>query len=192
MATSKSFRFEVLRLRGGSQTFDLSEPPATFDLLDDPEYLFEEPVRLQVTLRLIGTTVLMNGEISTLARAACARCLEKIGIPLRARVDLVWMNDERLLDLDRYPELYDDHTHYYDGEIVYPAEQLRELLLLELPTVPACELEPGDICPVRNVKVEPQVFGPEEEFEEEKMELEEEEGDSLAAQLKKLRRDMES
>jgi uncharacterized metal-binding protein YceD (DUF177 family) len=186
--TLKKLRFEVLRLKTGAQTYEQEDSPAIYDLQNDPEYTFDEPVRIALTLRLIGSTVIMTGTVSTVATAPCARCLESIRIPLNAKVSLAFMTDERLLDRERYPELIDDGSLWYDGEAIYPAEELRELLLLELPQIPACELEPGDICPVRNVKITPRVFGPAEEFEEEKAAAEE---GSLSAQLRKLRKDIE-
>lgn len=185
----KTIRFEVLRLRSGGEEYEQENSPDAYDLRDDPEYIFEEPVRLRVALRLVGTTVLMGGEVSTVAQAPCARCLEPLRVPLSAPVDLIYMTDDKLREPERYPELADDNTAWYDGEIVYPAEKLRELLLLELPAIPACELEDDDFCPVRGVHVGPLVFGPAEEFEREKEAAEGEE--SLGAKLRRLREEME-
>lgn len=189
MASKKHpLRFETERLKDGSVEYDLTETPEVMGLAEDPEYRFIDPVRLNFKLTLLGDTVLLKGRISTIARNTCARCLEDIGIPLSADVTIAYMTDPRLLDPERYPELVDDDTHYYDGEAIDPGEHLRELLLLELPTVPACELQEGDFCPVRKVKLEPMVFGPAEEFEKEAAAVEDD--DSLAGKLKKVRKDL--
>lgn len=181
-------KFETERLKNGPISHELAESPLLFDLAEDPDYIFDEPVQLQLTLTLVGTTVLVRGTVSTIAKAPCSRCLEPLRVALRAAVSLTFMQDDRLLHPEKYPELLDDDTHWYDGEIVYPAEQLRELLLLELPSNPGCELDENDICPIRNVKVTPQVFGAEDENSAEKSP----DDGSFAAQLKKLRRDRES
>lgn len=179
------FRFETERLKTGPITYDVAEPPALFDLTDDPEYVFDEPVTGTLTLRLAGTTVLMSGFLRTVAKSPCARCLEPLRVSLRAEVQLTYMDDPRLLDAKTYPELVDDDAHWYDGEMVYPAEQLRELLLLELPPIAACELEKGDVCPIRNVKVVTPTFG---EADAEAAKAVDE--TSFAGKLKKVRKDL--
>jgi len=180
-------KFETERLKSGPLTYDINQPPDIFDLLDDPEYEFKDPVRGELTLRLVSSTVLLSGSLSTFATGPCARCLEPLRIPLRTTFMLTYMTDERLLKPDEFPELVSDSTFWYDGEMIYPAENLRELLLLELPTIPACQLQPGDICPIRNVQVHPLVFGPQEDEEV----PETEDDNSLKAQLRRLKKEQD-
>lgn len=159
--TLTGLKIETERLKHGPTEHVLAEDPAVFDLLNDPEYHFGEPVRGTIKARMVGSdTVLLTGNVQTVAEVPCARCLETLRLPLRAAVNLAFMTDDRLLDPVAYPELADEAAFWFDGEAVYPAEALRELLLLELPTVASCELEEGDICPIRGVKVGPMVFGP--------------------------------
>lgn len=180
-------RYDTERLKDGPITHELDVHPEVLDLLNDPEYTFDEAVTGRLTATLVGTTVLLTGTVKTTAKAPCARCLTDLRVPLKAQVTLVYMQDERLLDPVRYPELYEDNTFWYDGEAVYPAEQLREMLLLQLPTVTACELEADDICPVRNVRIEPMVFGPQRQ---EAASDEPPNDNSLAGQLARLRKEM--
>ena len=182
-------KFEAERLKEGPITHEIDVPPDVLDLTDDPEYTFKENVTGAITAQLVGQSVLLTGSVKTFAEVPCARCLVDLRFPLQSDLTLVYMQDERLLDPVKYPELYEEHTFYYDGDVVYPAEQLRELLLLQLPTVPHCELEDGDFCPVRQVRIEPMVFGPDEK-EAEKAE-EKPDDKSLSAQLKRLRKDLE-
>ncbi len=187
--TLTGFKIEAERLRHGPMEYVLAEDPKVFDLQNDPEYRFDDLVRGTIKAQMVGSdTVLLTGDIQTVAAAPCARCLESLRLTLRADVNVAFMTDERLLDPVAYPELHEDPVYWFDGEMVYPAEALRELLLLELPTVPACELEPGDICPIRNAKVGPMTFGPaspagklstgEEDMEDDQ---------SLKGQLRRLR-----
>lgn len=189
------FRFETERLRSGSMTYEVDEPAATFNLEEDPEYRFLEPVTGELKLSMVGDTVLMMGKVKTVATAACARCLEDLRVPLNANITLTFMEDPRLLEPEKYPELVDDDIHWYDGEAIYPADQIRELLLLELPSVPACELEPDDTCPVRGVKVGPLTFGPSEaetldDAPAEDAPETEEEQKTWKSQMRRLRRDL--
>jgi uncharacterized metal-binding protein YceD (DUF177 family) len=186
-------KFEAERLKDGPITYEIDVAPADLNLVDDPEYQFSEAVTGTITAQLVGTTVLLTGIIKTIAQAPCARCLTGLRVPLQAAVTLVYMQDERLLDPVRYPELYDDNTFWYDGDVVYPAEQLREMLLLQLPSVPHCELEDTDFCPVRQVRIEPMVYGPADGEEEESFAAEKPEEDkSFGAQMKRLRRELDT
>ena len=183
----RAIKFETERLHTAPVTKEISEPPEHFDLLDDPEFKFEEPVTGELTARIVGsTTVLISGFIRTVAKAPCGRCLEDLRLPIRTDVHLTYMTDPRLKEPDKFPELVDTGSHWYDGELIYPIEQLREALLLELPHTSSCELEEDDTCPVRGVKVGPFVFGPSEEEEVAKPE----DPESLASKLKKLRKDL--
>lgn len=180
------FRFETERLKTGPMSYEISQAPGVFDLLEDPEYRFEDPITGTLKLTLVGDTVVMQGAIATVATACCGRCLETIRIPLRAEVVLAFIHDERLLDREAHPELDEENTHYFDGECVYPMEQLRELLLLELPLIPACELDPGDLCPVSGKQMGTRVFGPAEEKTGR-----EEAGNTLHDQVEELRRKLQ-
>lgn len=184
-------KFETERLKDGPILYELDVLPEILELVDDPEYTFNEPVTGRLTVQLAGTTVLITGSVKTFATAPCARCLHELRVPLQADVTIVFMQDERLLDTVRYPELVDDNTHWYDGMVVHPGPQLRELLLLQLPTVSACELEPGDICPIRHVKLEPMVFGPADADEPEEPAPQPVEGESFAEKMKRLRREIQ-
>jgi uncharacterized protein len=179
-------KFVTERLKDGPVTYPINETPATFDLLEDPEYRFEEPVTGQIRLTLVGDTVVLQGHVATRARTACARCLNDIGVFLRAELTLAFMHDPALLDPARDPEQFDENTYYFDGEAIYPMEAMREVLLLELPMVAACELEPGDICPITGEKAGSRFFGPTEE----KPVVEGKPGDSLADQMRRLRRQL--
>lgn len=182
------FQFETDRLKDGPVTYEISREPGEFDLLDDPEYRFVDPITGSLKLTLAGDTVVMQGEIRTVATAPCARCLDDIRLPLSAAVTLAFINDERLLDRESEYALEEENSFYFDGEIIYPMEALRELLLLELPVVPACQLDEGDVCPFSGKKMGGVVFG---EPDERPRTVNEEAGNSLREQMEQLRRKLE-
>lgn len=187
------FQFETDRLKDGPVTYEISRDPAEFDLLEDPEYKFLDPITGTLKLTLAGDTVVMQGEVRTVATAPCARCLESIRLPLTAGVTLAYMNDERLLDRESEYAISEENTFYFDGEMVYPMEQLRELLLLELPVVPSCQLDPGDICPVTGRKMGGLVFGDDSPGAEPPASGGEdgEPGNTMREQMERLRRKLE-
>ena len=185
MQRKNQLRFEVERLKTGPITHELTLTAEELELVDDPEYQFNEPVTAQITAQLAGTTVLLMGHIATTAQAPCARCLENLRVPLRAELTLVYMDDERLKKPGS--DFEDDNTFWYDGDCVYPTEQLRECLLLQLPSNTACELEGERHCPIRNVDLPPMVFGDDSPAEEEKDAPVDKADTSLAAQMRRLR-----
>lgn len=187
--TPHPFRIETQRLKDGPITHDLDLSPEESGLNDDPEFEFNTPVTGRLKASLIGKDVYLSGEVATSASCPCARCLEPMGLDLKAKVTLIYMQDDRLKDPDKYPELQDDNTFWYDGEFVYPVEQLRELLLLQLPPVVSCELTAENVCPVRGVKIQEMVWGDLQTFHQE--EEAEDEEKSFAAKMKKLRSRLE-
>jgi uncharacterized metal-binding protein YceD (DUF177 family) len=188
MSNRNPLKFETERLRKGPQTYDVEVTAADLQLLDDPEYLFTEPVQLHLMMRMVGQdTVLLQGWAKTIGATPCARCLESLRVPLKANFTLTFLTDEKLREPEKYPELQDDNTFWYDGESIEPIEQLRELLLLELPTIPACELDDKNLCPITGLKMGDWVFGDESISGE----AEDPTDNSLAAQLKRLRKQQE-
>lgn len=179
-----SFRFETERLKAGPQTHEIDEAPETLELVDDPEYTFPGRVRGRLTLALAGTdTVRVSGHVEVGISGPCVRCLEPMPHTLRARVELVYVQDDRLLDPVKHPEFLDDDTAWYDGEAIYPAERLREALLLELPAIYSCTLEAGDRCPVRKTVVKLPTFGSAEEAPAV------DDSESFAGKLRRMRRE---
>ncbi|MCC5877015.1 MAG: DUF177 domain-containing protein [Candidatus Sumerlaeia bacterium] len=187
------FQFETDRLKDGPITYEITRDPTEFDLLEDPEYRFLDPITGTLKLTAAGDTVVMQGEVRTVATAPCARCLESIRLPLAARVTLAFINDERLIDRESDYSLEEENSFYFDGEMIYPMEPLRELLLLELPVVPSCQLDPGDLCPVTGRKMGGLVFGAEGSAPDlpAPQNGDDEEGNSLREQVEKLRRKLE-
>jgi uncharacterized metal-binding protein YceD (DUF177 family) len=188
MSTRPPLKFETERLKAGPQTHVVDVGPAVLEIVDDPEYQFNDPVHVELTLRMVGADgVLATGEVSTVAEAPCARCLDNLRVPIRAKITLLYQTDERLKSPDKYPELFDDNSFWFDGDFVEPAEQLRELLLLELPPTPSCELDEGDRCPISGKVHKPLVFG----ADEVEVKVEDPDDNSLGAQLRRMRKQKE-
>lgn len=184
-------KIEAERLRDGPQTIQLKQTPAEFDLVDDPEFRFEDPVTGTLVASYVAGSVLLKGTIRTVALAPCVRCLEPLRVSLVAEVTFIYMADPRLQDPAKHPDLADDNSFYFDGDILDPTEQLREALLLELPGHPACELEEDRTCPIRGVKVPKIVIGPVEGEGEVESEGKPQAG-TWSSQLKEIARKMKS
>ncbi|MBI5154073.1 hypothetical protein HZA57_02455, partial [Candidatus Poribacteria bacterium] len=72
-------RLEIERLRHQPVELEFSLPPAEFDLTDDPQFRFEQPVTGRFEARMAGNdTVILTGKIATVACCDCVRCLEPL------------------------------------------------------------------------------------------------------------------
>ncbi|MDX2175200.1 MAG: DUF177 domain-containing protein [Candidatus Sumerlaeia bacterium] len=153
------FRIVAEQLRQGPVSFPVKETPKAFGIEDEEMVRFEDPIVGELTAMIASQTVIIRGELRTFVTAACSRCLDPVRVPVRAKVELSYIHDPRMLQLDRYPELFGEDTAYFDGEVVAPAPELREVLLLEMPPFPACELEPDETCPVTGRDMSKRTFG---------------------------------
>jgi len=117
-----------------------------FDLKDE-EYMFNEPVKGEITFKLVGKNVLASGWIETRARVACVRCLEEFDLTLHAKVDLIYSNDEKLIEPTSEFDPETEILTYFEGETIDPRNELRELLMLELPFLPKCSPSCKGLCP---------------------------------------------
>ena len=74
-----------VRLLGPEKTaFHRSEPPSAFGLESEPG--FEFPITLDVTARMAGTRVSVEGTVGCTVRLECSRCLEPFDTALNAEV----------------------------------------------------------------------------------------------------------
>jgi uncharacterized metal-binding protein YceD (DUF177 family) len=133
------FRIEAEQLRTAPVVIDFSEPSSAFDIENEDIYQFLDPIEGAITATIAGTTVVLLGKMSTIVTVPCVRCLEPLRAKMTLDVSLAYMHEVRSLHRRDHDEEKDDDSEYYDGEIVEPAKQLREFLLLELPQFPVCE-----------------------------------------------------
>lgn len=145
-------KVDALKLLDGPIVIELDESVDVLGVEDDPVYEFLEGLsgRLVFT-RMLDSQVLLRGILSTRVRAHCVRCLESVDLPLESDVTLVYAHDPDLLDESRRADLPEDLL-YFDGHVIDPMEDLRELLLLELPSYPTCDLVAGRACDPETVK----------------------------------------
>lgn len=140
-------KVELKDLRESAVDLDVNASPASLDLTD-PDFRFEEPVTGRVNFRLVGDRVLAKGNVRTDALGQCVRCLADVRMPIEAKVDAVYENDPELLKPERKAFGTDEQiVTYFDGEAIHPEPELRESLMLELPTLPLCKEDCKGLCP---------------------------------------------
>ncbi|HBF35583.1 TPA: hypothetical protein DDW35_13560 [Candidatus Sumerlaeota bacterium] len=144
-------RIELSQLREGPVPYDIEFSP---DFLDGEE---GDGVRFDaatgsVTFALVGDEISAKGELRTVVHALCGRCLTAVSMPLVVPVHLYFWHRAKfeswssgLEEGEVDPNAPD--VNVYSGESFDPDEDLRELVLLEAPTVFLCSEKCKGLCP---------------------------------------------
>jgi uncharacterized protein len=141
-------KIDILKLR---------EKPFVYDVHFSPEYLQEgteqEDLRFdpgvgEVTFKMVGDDIIAQGELSTRVHSHCGRCLSETSFEVRSPVHLYYWPERddtgsKIIDID--PEEPDYGV--YKGDTLDPDEELRELLVVEVPLVVLCNPKCQGLCP---------------------------------------------
>lgn len=136
----------------------LREEPFIYDVNLPPSFLMEgveEDLRLdaavgRVVFHMVGNEILAEGEIRSAAHGPCARCLAPATAPVAAPVHLYWWPRDRVREESKIADVVDPaEPDYgvYEGETLDPDEDLREILLVEVPGVMLCREDCKGLCP---------------------------------------------
>ena len=138
----------------------LRKEPFVYDVDLSPDYLrgdIEEDLRFEpgrgtVTFRMVRNEVMATGELSTTAYSHCGRCLGPVVRSVKVQVELFyWPNEEdtRREELEAEDELGPESPDvaFYDKGGFDPDEELRQLLVVEVPTILVCSDTCRGLCP---------------------------------------------
>lgn len=140
-------KVEMRDLRDGPYELEVNSPPAELEL-EDPEFRFDSPVTGKIRFQLVNQKVIAKGMVQTRVGTECVRCLSPTTARVQAPVDAIYEKDEELLKPENQAFGHaDQQISYFNGEFVDPAPEVREALLLELPTLPLCSQDCKGLCP---------------------------------------------
>jgi len=108
----------------------------SLDLVEE-NAVFLEPAHADVSVRLIGEEILVQGEVTARLSFVCSRCLTPFEFPVGSRFDLVYLPEE----LDALSdELSDEKIDqmYYSGRQLDLRAVVLEQLNLTFPAKPLC------------------------------------------------------
>ena len=118
----------------------------SLDLVEE-NAVFLEPAHADLTVRLVGDEVLVQGEVSARLSFVCARCLTPFEFPVASRFDLVYLPEE----IDGLSEELSDEKidqMYYSGRQLDLRGVVLEQLNLTFPAKPLCRPDCEGICAV--------------------------------------------
>ena len=118
----------------------------SLDLVEE-NAVFLEPAHAEVTVRLIGDEILVQGEVTARMSFICSRCLTPFEFPVASRFDLVYLPEE----LDALSEELTDEKidqMYYSGRQLDINAVVLEQLNLTFPAKPLCAPGCEGLCAV--------------------------------------------
>jgi uncharacterized protein len=116
------------------------------DLVEE-NAVFLEPAHAEVSVRLVGDEILVQGEVSTRLSFVCSRCLTPFEFPVASRFDLVYLPE----DIDALSEELSDEKidqMFYSGRQLDLRTVVLEQLNLTFPAKPLCASDCEGICAV--------------------------------------------
>ena len=118
----------------------------SLDLVEE-NAVFLEPARADLTVRLVGDEIFVQGEITARLSFVCSRCLTPFEFPVASRFDLVYLPEE----IDALSEELTDEKvdqMYYSGRQLDLRAVVLEQLNLTVPSKPLCAPGCEGICAV--------------------------------------------
>jgi uncharacterized protein len=118
----------------------------SLDLVEE-NAVFLEPAHADVTVRLVGDEVLVQGEVTARLSFVCSRCLTPFEFPVASRFDLVYLPE----DIDAVSEELSDEKidqMFYVGRQLDLRSVVLEQLNLTFPAKPLCAPDCEGICAV--------------------------------------------
>jgi len=116
------------------------------DLVEE-NAVFLEPAHAEVSVRLVGDEILVQGEVSARLSFVCSRCLTPFEFPVASRFDLVYLPE----DIDALSEELSDEKvdqMFYSGRQLDLRAVVLEQLNLTFPAKPLCVTDCEGICAV--------------------------------------------
>ncbi len=118
----------------------------SLDLIEE-NAVFLEPAHADVTVRLVGDEVYVQGQVTARLSFVCSRCLTPFEFPVASRFDLVYLPE----DLDALSEELSDEKidqMFYSGRQLDLRSVVLEQLNLTFPAKPLCAPDCEGICAV--------------------------------------------
>jgi len=118
----------------------------SLDLIEE-NAVFLEPAHADVTVRLVGDEVYVQGQVTARLSFVCSRCLTPFEFPVASRFDLVYLPE----DLDALSEELSDEKidqMFYSGRQLDLRGVVLEQLNLTFPAKPLCAPDCEGICAV--------------------------------------------
>lgn len=138
-------KIDVQNLHSGPITIALNHSPGYFDLAGE-DYDVIDNIQGELIFNLIRDKVLMQGFLKTRIRMNCVRCLEPVDIEIKKDVTLYYIHESGGKGKEDVINLEEIESSYYQGLVIIPDVDIREMILVELPDYPCCRESCKGLC----------------------------------------------
>lgn len=139
------FTINIKDLEMGPVTLQVHAAPEVLEL-EDPDFTFST-VTGEVVFSLVRPRVVGLGTLETEATTHCVRCLSEAIIHVKAPVSATYESEKQIRETRNEivaPE--DQIITPFNGDWIQPEPELREAIMLELPTLPLCREDCKGLC----------------------------------------------
>lgn len=136
---------DLTELEEGEASWKKQAEPEEFDLAF-PDYLFSEPVDIQLHISHIDTQYIIRGLTTTKVGTKCVKCLTPFELPVRQEIN--WA-----IQIADDPKMIAQEEESEDFWLVEKGctqldigNRIREMVLVSLPTHPVCRQDCRGLC----------------------------------------------
>jgi uncharacterized protein len=120
--------------------------------LSQVDFDFESPLHTKVRISRAGQSILVEGEVETILRLQCVRCLKEFSYPLTSGFELT-LHPSKEAPSEEETELgqEDMESNFFEAGEIHLSEVACEQIFLEIPIQPLCQEGCKGLCPVCGV-----------------------------------------
>ncbi|MDI7258934.1 MAG: DUF177 domain-containing protein [Thermodesulfobacteriota bacterium] len=111
------------------------------------DFKFENPLQSEAKIRRVSQSILIKGDVQTLLRLQCVRCLKEFSYPLASAFELT-LHPLRGESLEEELELSGEEgeSNSFEGGEIHLSEIACEQIFLEIPVQPLCHEACKGLC----------------------------------------------
>ena len=141
------FTVSMKDLEKGPVKLEVNTDAPTLEL-EDADFRFPGPITGEVIFTLARPRVVAKGTLNLTAVSQCVRCLQDAETRLAAPVDATYESEKEMREgRSEVVTTEEQVVTPYNGDWIQPEEELREAILLELPSLPLCKPDCKGLCP---------------------------------------------
>lgn len=127
------------------------EPEALLGYLEglsEIDFGFESSLQSEAKIRRMGRSVIIQGEVQTILRLHCVRCLKELSYPLASEFELT-LHPLKAAPLGEEAELSGKELEleFFEGGEIHLSEIACEQVFLDIPIQPVCQEGCKGLCP---------------------------------------------
>ncbi len=139
-------KIEVQNLMSGPETVVLDHRPKYFSL-EGEDYEVLDNITGSITFSLMGDRVFMKGHLCVRLRVTCVTCLVPVDVSVDKDVCVLYVPSKAATESELHFSPEEDDVAYYQGKVIIPDDDIRDLILIDLPEYPRCREDCRGLCP---------------------------------------------